>query len=247
MNSKVQIIDVWGPLACFTRPEMKVERFSYPVMTPSAARGVMDAIYCKANKDTSEAEFRWQIKKIEVLNPIQYIALRRNEVKDVININDVDKWMSGKKEPEPLIADGDKESMGTDTKGRTQRQTMALKNVYYRIFAEVRVWPGKEHLLKGIEKQFERRVKHGKCFYQPYLGCREFVGYFSEPNETKVPIHPPDQDLGLILYDVFDLSTPNSNDVSPGISLFHAALKDGMLEVPDYKSAKVLKPAVEVI
>ncbi|MEA1980804.1 MAG: CRISPR-associated protein Cas5, partial [candidate division Zixibacteria bacterium] len=79
MNSKVHILKVWGDFACFTRPEMKVERFSYPIITPSAARGIFDAIYCKSK------EFRWQITQIELLKPASYIALRRNEVKDKIS------------------------------------------------------------------------------------------------------------------------------------------------------------------
>ena len=82
MKPKTQVLEVWGEFACFTRPELKVERFSYPVITPSAARAIFDAIYCKPNKNPSKAEFRWQIKKVEVLSEPKYIALRRNEVRE---------------------------------------------------------------------------------------------------------------------------------------------------------------------
>ncbi len=81
MKANVQVLEVWGEFACFSRPEFKVERFSYPVITPSAARGIYDAIYCKPNKDPTKAEFRWQITRIEC-SALEYIALRRNEVKD---------------------------------------------------------------------------------------------------------------------------------------------------------------------
>lgn len=247
MRSNPQIIEVWGDFACFSRPELKVERFSYPVITPSAARGIFDAIFCKPNKDPTQAEFRWQIKKIEVLSPIAYIALRRNEVKDVVNIAAVEKWMTGKAEPEPIWADGDRNLLGTDEKGRTQRQTMALKDVRYRLHAEIRPWPGHEHKLTALEAQFRRRAKNGKCFYQPYFGCREFPACF-EPVEGG-PLREkgavPDQDLGLMLYDVFDLSRPGGPYDKPSISFFRAALKDGVLHIPDYTSADVLKGAKE--
>ena len=123
MKNNGHVLEVWGDFACFSRPEMKVERFSYPIMTPSAARGIFDAIYFK------RTEFRWQIRRIEVLSPPTFIPLRRNEVKDKAPERAIQQWMSGKAPPEPLWADGTSEELGTDMKGRTQRQTMALKNV----------------------------------------------------------------------------------------------------------------------
>lgn len=247
MSPNRQILDVWGEFACFSRPELKIERFSYPVITPSAARGIFDAIYCKPNKDPSQAEFRWQIMKIEILNPISYIALRRNEVKDTANVAAIEKWMDGKARPEPIWADGDRELLGTDEKGRTQRQTMALKDVQYRLHAEIRPWPGHEHKTAALEAQFHRRVKYGKCFYQPYLGCREFPAYFELVAEG-APLKPPvalDQEIGLMLYDVFDLSRPGSPHDPPSISLFHAKLLQGVMEVPEYESVEVLKTPKE--
>lgn len=240
MKGTGQILEVWGELACFSRPELKVERFSYPCITPSAARGIFDAIY------TNPTEFRWQITRIEILTAPAYIALRRNEVKEKVNVNAVLNWMAGKREPEPIWADGDRELLGTDERGRTQRQTMALRDVHYRVWAQIRAWPGHEARLPAFEAQFRRRAESGKCFFQPYLGCREFPAYFrlvNSPDESP-PSPPPvslDLDIGLMLYDVFDLSRPGGSDDSPAISLFRAGVRGGVLEVPDYASADVLK------
>ncbi len=238
MRPLAQTLEVWGDFACFSRPELKVERFSYPVPTPSAARGIFDAIYCKP------VEFRWQITQIEVLSLPRFIALRRNEVKEKVAVGSVEKWMSGREEPEPIWADGDRDLTGADTKGRTQRQTMALKRVHYRLHAEVRPWKGYESRLQGIEEQFRRRASQGKCFYQPYFGCREFPAYFElieSGASLKAPV-PWDQDIGLMLYDVFDLLTPKGSYEQPCISLFRANVRAGVLIVPEYDSPDVLKP-----
>lgn len=237
MTPTPQVLEVWGDLACFSRPELKVERFSYPCITPSAARGVFDAVYVKPT------EFRWQVRRIELFEPPAYIALKRNEVKEKVNVNAVRRWMAGKAEPEPLLADADRALAGSDEKGRTQRQTMALRNVHYRLTAEIRPWPGFESGLTAFERQFHRRARHGKCFYQPYLGCREFPAYFELvelPDERKAVA--VDQEIGLMLYDVFDLSRPGSPKDGPAVSLFRATIRGGVLEVPSYESSEVLKP-----
>ncbi len=241
MESTPHVLKVWGDLACFTRPEMKVERFSYPVMTPSAARGILDAIYCKPNKDPRNAEFRWQVTAIEILKPPKYITLKRNEIKDKISVKS--SWMNGLEAPEPCWADGTKDLLGTDAKGRTQRQTLALKDVRYRIHAKIAPWPGFENRIKGMNSQFQRRASNGKCIFQPYFGCREFPAFFELvqlDQETERPVDL-DLDLGLILYDVFDLSRPGSCDDRPSISLFHAKVRKGVLTIPDYGSDEVLK------
>jgi len=248
MRPNPQVLDVCGEFACFSRPELKVERFSYPVITPSAARGIFDAIYSKPNKDPTQAQFRWQVTQIEVLKPITYITLRRNEVKDVANVAAIERWATGKAEPEPIWADGDRDLLGTDEKGRTQRQTMALKDVRYRLHAEIRPWLGHAHKLASLEAQFRRRAAQGKCFHQPYFGCREFPAYFElvdeeEADEPRAEI--PDQDLGFMLYDVFDLSRPGTPYDAPSISLFKARLQNGALDVPEYESPEVLKPGKE--
>jgi CRISPR-associated protein Cas5d len=248
MKAKDQALDVWGELACFTRPELKVERFSYPVITPSAARGIFDAVYCKPNKDPSQAQFRWQITKIEILKPPRYIALRRNEVKEKVpSATTVHKWMRGKQAAQPILADASRDTLGTDQKGRTQRQTMALKDVRYRIHAEIHPWPGYEGRLQSLEAQFRRRAASGKCVWQPCFGCREFPAYFElvEPDASPAETVPLDMDVGLMLYDVFDLSAPGTAKDEAHVSLFHARVSHGVLDVPEYESPRVLKGAWE--
>jgi CRISPR-associated protein Cas5d len=237
-----QILKVWGELACFTRPELKVERFSYPVITPSAARGIFDAIYCKPE------EFRWQVTRVEVLKPVRYIALRRNEVKDKAPPpRTILQWITSQ-EPQPIWADGDRDMLGTDQKGRTQRQTMALKDVAYYLYARLCPWPGFEDRLPALEAQFRRRASQGKCIYQPYFGCREFPAYFALVEEG-AQLEPPfdwSLDIGFMLYDVFDLSKPGKpvdteHGNLPSISLFKAKVEKGVLRIPTYESDEVLK------
>jgi CRISPR-associated protein Cas5d len=151
--------------------------------------------------------------------------------------------MSGREPPRPIWADGTRDSLGTDMRGRTQRQTMALKNVRYRLHAQVRPWPGFEDRLQSMEAQFRRRAAQGKCIYQPYFGCREFPAYFElmEPEAEPRTRLPMDMDLGLILYDVFDLSQPGTCQSLPSISLFHAQIQKGVMQVPEYDDDQVLK------
>ena len=243
-------LEVWGDLACFTRPEMKVERFSYPVITPSAARGIFDAIYWDGKREHVGKQeiirpyFYWQVTRIEVLEMPRFIALRRNEVKGVVpGMTTLNKWMSGKESPEPLMADGEDESSG-----RTQRQTMALKKVRYRLTA--RITPRATHRseLAKLNACFMRRARQGKCFQQPYFGCREFPAFFEymEPNAPTTPTVALDQHLGWMVYDVFDLSNETPGlDGTPFISVFDAMLKAGGIDVPDYSSSAVRKPVRE--
>jgi len=240
VNPKDQALEVWGELACFS--DIKTERFSYPVITPSAARGIYDAIYCK------RTEFRWQVTQIEVLKwcpddewtSPRYIALKRNEVtKRAPAQCTIQQWMSGAKPPKPILADDT-----TEHEVRVQRQTMALRNVRYRFHAEIRPWPGFEDQLQAFEAQFRRRAARGQCIYQPYLGCREFPAYFEliDP-DGPLPDHLPwNADLGYMLYDCFDLSRPGDAHSEWRISLFKAEVTDGVLQVPDYEDARVLKP-----
>lgn len=244
-------LEVWGDLACFTRPEMKVERFSYPVITPSAARGIFDAIYWDGKRDQEKVGskvrdiirpyFYWQVTRIEVLEMPRFIALRRNEVKGTVPGTAVlNKWMSGKETPEPLWADGDDE-----TTGRTQRQTIALKNVRYRLTARIEPRATHKHELGKLNACFLRRAKQGKCFQQPYFGCREFPAFFEyvEPDSPVVSRISLDQHIGWMLYDVFDLANEAPGlDGAPSISVFDASVKNGLIEVPDYRSEAVRKP-----
>jgi len=207
------VIEAWGDFACFTRPESKVERLTYPVPTPSAMRGLLSAIYSKP------AEFYWQVNKIEVLNPIRYISFKRNEVKDVIGRN-------------PIFVE----------ESRTQRQSVFLKDVRYRIYATIVPRESFGGSPASFYEQAIRRIKAGKCYFQPCFGCRECVAYFEESDGKRQPIDES-IDLGLMLYDVFDLHKFEvTSKAKPFISLFHAVLNKGVLEVPDFDSKEVLKP-----
>ncbi len=223
----------WGDLACFTRPEMKVERVSYPVITPSAARGLLEAILYKP-------QFRWCIHRIAVRRPIQFLAFRRNEVKSKAPRN-----------PEPLFADED----------RTQRNTLALRQVDYVIEASLaltslagrtRLHPhgadepvGDDNLGKyyGMAR---RRIEQGQCFHQPSFGCREFPAHFELSTPAAMQVSSDlnrDADLGLMLYDVFDLDIGDAwqagkIEARPKITFFRAALKNGTVAVPPWSEVR---------
>jgi CRISPR-associated protein Cas5d len=255
------LLEVHGDFACFSRPELSVERFSYPCPTPGAARGIFEAIYFKP-------QFRWQVEQIELLSPPSYIGLRRNEVKDKASEAAVKKWMAGTEEPEPLFADADKSQTGSDFKGRTQRQTMALRNPRFRLTARVVPRPGFEQEQKAYDEQFRRRASQGKCFVQPCLGMKEVVAFFKYLSDTTNLAPPVDysQDLGFMVYDVFDLADDNYyqrdvetravkldkksqepvrrdwKSVGPSIAVFQAKIDHGVLIVPPYESDLVLKP-----
>jgi len=236
MNSRgnPQTIEVWGEFACFTSP-MKVERWSYPFITPSAARGIFDAIFVNRH------EFRWQIDLIELLSEPQYIALMRNEVKEKgPSEREVVKCMGDIRKIRPILADGDKASLGTDQRGRTQRQTMALRDVRYRLTAHIVPWPNAPKNIQAYESQFQRCLKRGQNFTQPCFGCREFPAWWS-PEISDKPVWPHDVDAGWMLYDVFDLSRPGESTDKARVSVFRAMVKQGVLEVPPYESELVRK------
>lgn len=238
MRGKTHCLEVWGEFACFTRPEMKVERYSYPVITPSAARGIFDAVYWKKFYG-----FYWQIEKVEILNPPRYLALRRNEVKDKApSERTILMWRDGKVAIEPLWADGDRASLGTDQKGRTQRQTMALKDVWYRLYAHLR-FRGNTNDVQAYDAQFERRASNGKCFYQPYLGCREFPAYFKllDVGGEHPQAYALHLDIGWMLYDVFDLGRANENDAPAMVSVFKARVDNGVMSIPSFDDPAVRK------
>lgn len=172
---------VWGPLACFTRPEMKVERVTYPVPTASAARGVLEAIFWKP-------EFTWDVREIWVLKPIHYASFLRNEVKSRASETSAQRWAT----------DGG----GFDsTDDRTQRNTLALRDVAYLIRAQVMLKPDCVADVAKYRDQFRRRVAKGQCFAQPYLGCREFTASFGPPGSNERP-QPIIEDLGMMLWDL---------------------------------------------
>ena len=184
-------LKVWGDYACFTRPEMKVERVSYDVITPSAARGLIESIYWKP-------AIRWEIDKIHVINPIKFTNILRNEVKDKIPIRNVLQAIKGK--DEPLFYES------CDEKNRQQRASLILKDVCYCIEAhfEMTEKAGEEDDEKKHYNIALRRMKKGQFHHQPVFGTREFPAYFEyleEPLKTNIQ-GPKVVDFGYMLYDM---------------------------------------------
>lgn len=206
-------VRVAGQYACFSRPEMKVERVSYEVMTPSAARGVLDAILWRP-------EMRWVVRKIEVLKPIQFIAIRRNEIQSKIAPRTVKKWINEPTTYEPQAA-------GAGSEDATPRNTLALKDVAYVIEAETRVYnTNEENNPTKYVAMFNRRVENGQCFHRPYMGCREFACSFSIASDSERPLDET-RDLGLMLYDIIFARDNGQNKQV----FFHARLGSGVLDV----------------
>lgn len=222
------VLEVWGDYACFTRPEMKVERVSYNVITPSAARGIFEAIFWKP-------AISWHITRIEVLNPIKWGSIRRNEVGSITTL-------PTKKQ----MDDSYDEAMGLaieDT--RQQRATLLLKDVRYRLHAHFEFIPPeiRDDKIHSTDEtpakyaaMFERRASKGQCFHRPYLGCREFACHFSlvdgPSSEDRFPI-AENADLGWMLYDM-DFS--DLNNIQP--QFFYATMEQGVINT-DTRSVEV--------
>ena len=227
-TDKEYCLEVWGDMACFTRPELKVERVSYDVITPSAARAIFEAIFWKP-------AIHWQITKIEVLKPIKWTSVRRNEVgavtgKSVIYIEDK----------------------------RQQKNSLLLKNVRYRIWAKMEFRsvskrkvegdlflhePGKDENPMKYYQMFERRASKGQCFNQPYLGTREFSASFRLVNPDDEALTPPiseeqggTKDLGIMLY---DMDFADKKNIQP--MFYRPQMKDGVIIVPPINSEEILK------
>jgi CRISPR-associated protein Cas5d len=246
-NEKRFCLEVWGDYACFTRPEMKVERVSYDVITPSASRAIFEAIFWKP-------AVKWHIREIEVLAPIKTISVRRNEVGATAG--------AGKKS-EIFIEDH-----------RLQRAGLFLRDVRYRLHAWMEYIPVKDRkgnfrtvpeilwdseevpdIQETIEAckakkdespgkylaMFERRAKKGQCFNQPYLGCREFSANFEFVKDTSSYVNgyspiQESRDLGFMLY---DLDFSDTKDVRP--AFYRAEMKNGKIVVPEWDSEEVRK------
>lgn len=240
---KTYCLDVSGDFACFTRPEMKVEQVSYDVMTPSAARAIFEAILWKP-------AIRWQVHRIEVLNPIKWINLRHNEVGSVVSTRNAESAMNA----------------GTGRLGinvedeRQQRAGLFLRDVRYRVHASFALrdpaWhkPNFPHLSKRpvntdeaavdhepnqavkFMSMFERRASKGQCVNQPYLGCHEFAADFRlvEPEDSPSQPVPETRELGYMLYDM-DYSDPDD----PKPCFFRANLVNGVMDVPAWDSEEV--------
>ena len=223
-------LEVWGAYACFTRPELKVERVSYDVMTPSAARAIFESIFWKP-------AIRWQVTKIEVLNPIKWCNIRRNEVGAVASKNPV--YIEEK---------------------RQQKNSLLLQDVRYRIWAKLEFIPqwkrkeSKNPLIDGEEVEllrkdenpgkynamFERRARKGQCFNQPYFGTREFSASFRLVDAENDVLDNPIQesrDLGLMLYDM-DFE---KNVEKPDAMFYRAKMENGVIIVPPRNGEEVLR------
>ena len=223
-------LEVWGPIACFTRPELKVERVSYDVITPSAVRAIFEAVFWKP-------AIHWQVTKIEVLNPIKWTSVRRNEVGAVASKN-------------PVFIE----------EKRQQKNTLMLQDVRYRIWAKMEFipkWKRKDSKNPTIDAEeadllrkdenpgkyiamFERRASKGQCFTQPYLGTRECSASFKlvqiETDELDYPICES-RDLGIMLYDMdFEADIKN-----PPAMFYRAKMENGVIIVPPKDSKEVLR------
>lgn len=219
---KEYCLEVWGDMACFTRPELKVERVSYDVITPSAARAVFESIFWKD-------AIRWEVTKIEVLNPMKWTAIRRNEVGAVAGKNIKSIYIEEK---------------------RQQKNALLLKDVRYRIYAKLifipvrdrknmKHDPGSDENPGKYNAMFERRAAKGQCFNQPYLGTREFAASFRLIDKNAGDLRPAideNRDFGIMLYDM-DFS--DIKNVQP--MFYRAKMVQGVIMVPAYNSEEILR------
>ncbi len=229
-TDKEYCLEVWGDYACFTRPELKVERVSYDVITPSAARAIFEAILFK------KYAMRWQVTKIEVLKPIKWTSVRRNEVGATASTKSSSIYIEDK---------------------RQQKNSLLLKDVKYRIWAKLVFIPVSERPKEAFAKHkpgadenpmkyyqmFERRAEQGQCFTQPYLGTREFSASFRlvDPHTDELcPALSAEQggnrDLGIMLYDM-DFSNPKDIQAM----FYRAEMKEGVIIVPPLDSEEILR------
>ncbi|MCD4676741.1 MAG: type I-C CRISPR-associated protein Cas5c [Desulfobacula sp.] len=217
-------IKAWGERACFTRPEMKVERVSYDVPTPSSVRGILEAIYWKPS-------IRWVVSKIIVQNPISFENIRRNELSGKLVKNSITKAMrDGEFSVEIFIEDN-----------RQQRASMVLKNVSYifEAFFEMTGIKSEKKDDQNPQKHLEiftRRAQKGQCFHQAYFGCREFpVNFEWVNNDDTTPPFQGERDLGWMLY---DMDFKNKKDPKP--LFYRPKMINGIIDVPHYKSGEVI-------
>ena len=229
-TDKEYCLEVWGDYACFTRPELKVERVSYDVITPSAARAIFEAILFK------KYAMRWQVTKIEVLMPIKWASVRRNEVGATASTKSASIYIEDK---------------------RQQKNSLLLKDVKYRIWAKLVFIPVSERPKDAFAKHkpgadenpmkyyqmFERRAEQGQCFTQPYLGTREFSASFRlvNPNTDELcsaltAEQGGNRDLGIMLYDM-DFSNPKDIQAM----FYRAEMKEGVIIVPPLDSEEILR------
>lgn len=219
------VLHVTGDFACFTRPEMKVERVSYDVITPSAARAIFESILWKP-------AIRWQIRRIDVLAPIRWTTLRRNELAGKLSLASVNSAM---RHGVGQLAQYIEEE-------RQQRASLLLRDVAYRLYADFSLTEraGPDDSLVKFAEMFRRRASRGQCVNQPYLGCREFAADVSlaSPDQTAPPCPPTlrgEYPLGWMLY---DLDFTQADDPRP--RFYRPVMRDGVIHVPDWQSEEVL-------
>jgi CRISPR-associated protein Cas5d len=218
---KTFCLELLGDYACFTRPEMKVERVSYDVITPSAARACFEAILWKP-------AIRWHVRKIEVLRPIRWINLRRNEVASVVSTRNVETAMRNGTGDLALYIEDE----------RQQRAGLFLRDVAYRVHADLEFLSACDPGVSAAKyhDMFERRARKGQCVNQPYLGCREFSAAFRLVNDALAEPAPINEtrDLGFMLHDL-DFSKPSD----PQARFFRARIENGVVHVPAWNSEEV--------
>ena len=204
-------LEVWGDYALFTRPELKVERYSYDVMTPSAARGILEAIFWKP-------AIKYVIDRIEVLNEIKTVNVRRNEVKSKITASNVKQVMTGAKKEQLYLSTSD---------DIAQRASVILKDVRYVIYAHFELTDkvGEADNHGKFTDIIRRRVENGQCFYNPYFGAKEFLVNFRHYENKRESFYlETEKDLGMMLYDL-----DYGEEIKP--YYFRAMMKNGIIDV----------------
>jgi len=209
---------VWGEYACFTRPEMKVERVSYDVITPSASRAIIESIYWKPS-------IRWIIDRIHVMKPVKFDNIRRNELGAKLSTQAINKGINNGESVEIFIEDN-----------RQQRASMILRDVEYVIEAHFEaVDDDGENIGKHLD-MFNRRAEKGQCFGQPYLGTREFSASFELIDEIPLSCFSGGKDLGFMLY---DMDFKDKKNIQP--MFYRPKMVDGVIDVPHPDSLEVLR------
>ncbi len=227
MHSRDFSVRLQGALACFSRPEFSTERVSYDLITPSAARGVLEAVLWKP-------AIRWQVRRIALLRPVRWLQFRRNEVNSRVSTRNALSAASGGAPMPDFYADED----------RAQRNTLALRDVDYGVVARFsltsKAGPG-DNLCK-FEEMFERRLARGQQHFQPYLGCREFPA-FVEAWDGGGVLTEETRDLGWMLHDIHFGMVRNAQTTNEA-HFFPAALHSGVVEVPVWSEAGDGAPTV---
>ena len=208
-------LKVWGDYACFTRPEMKVERVSYDVMTPSAARGILEAIYWKP-------AIHWVIDRIHVLNPIRFDNIRRNEISGKLPLGNVKTAMKDGRSPVQVFIEDD----------RQQRAALVLRDVAYVIEANFEFTGDEDNNHAKHKEIFDRRASKGQCFHHPYLGCREFPAHFEPVGVVPPSVHKGEKDLGWMLHDI-------DFEKEMEAKFFRTVMRNGTIKIPPLNGKEV--------